>query len=224
MLTFHNDPKIKEKYLTRLRAHAAADEIIKGSYWGNGKGCAVGCTVHSSNHEDYENELGIPHLIAKLEDGIFEGLPNEAAKSFPLTFLESVPVGIDLAAEMVFEKFMLWLLIDGECGVYKLASEQGKIAIKEVARLYERKIEGQLVETDEWKSAYAATYASAADYAAAAYASAAAYAAYAAAAYAAAAATYAASAYAAYAYAAAPQNHRIAQAGKLIELLRKSGE
>lgn len=30
MLAFHNDHRIKEKYLNRVKAHAAADEFIKG--------------------------------------------------------------------------------------------------------------------------------------------------------------------------------------------------
>jgi hypothetical protein len=29
MQAFHNDPKIKAKYLKRVRAHAKADEIVK---------------------------------------------------------------------------------------------------------------------------------------------------------------------------------------------------
>ena len=63
MRAFHNNPAIKEKYLARVRAHAAADEIIKGQYWQNGRGCAVGCTIHSSSHKAYEDELGIPRFL-----------------------------------------------------------------------------------------------------------------------------------------------------------------
>lgn len=40
MLAYHGDAKIKETYLTRVQAHAVADEIIHGHYWENGKGCA----------------------------------------------------------------------------------------------------------------------------------------------------------------------------------------
>ncbi len=43
---FHNNPKVKSKYLARVKAHEKADEIIKGTYWQGGKGCAVGCTIH----------------------------------------------------------------------------------------------------------------------------------------------------------------------------------
>jgi hypothetical protein len=45
LIAFHNDQKIKDKYLARVEAHRKADEIIKGKYWENGKGCAVGCTL-----------------------------------------------------------------------------------------------------------------------------------------------------------------------------------
>ena len=48
MLAFHNDPSIKAEYLSRVAEHAAADQIIHGTYWMDGKGCAVGCTIHGS--------------------------------------------------------------------------------------------------------------------------------------------------------------------------------
>lgn len=97
MKAFHNDPAIKAKYLARVQAHAQADEIIHGVYWQDGKGCALGCTVHSSMHSAYETELGIPQAIARLEDVIFEGLENGEAKRFPDQFLRAIPVGADLS-------------------------------------------------------------------------------------------------------------------------------
>lgn len=89
MKAFHNDPKIKAKYLKRVRAHAKADEIVKGRYWEDGKGCAVGCTIHSSNHSAYETELGIPRILARLEDTLFENLPNVLAKTWPYKDISS---------------------------------------------------------------------------------------------------------------------------------------
>lgn len=64
LIAYHGDPAIKAKYLTRIQAHEAADEIIHGKYWENGKGCAVGCTVHSNSHAAFETELGIPRMLA----------------------------------------------------------------------------------------------------------------------------------------------------------------
>ena len=110
LLAFHGDAAIKKKYLARVRAHAKADQIIKGQYWENGKGCAVGCTVHSDNHGAYQDELGIPEWLARLEDTLFEGLPNGHAAKFPAQFLSSIRVGADL--EPVRWKFALILLAE----------------------------------------------------------------------------------------------------------------
>lgn len=96
MKSFHNNPKIKAKYLRRVNNHFKADQIVKGSYWENGKGCAVGCTIHSDQHKNYETELGVPEWLARLEDTIFEGLPNDLAKTWPGEFLKAIPIGKDL--------------------------------------------------------------------------------------------------------------------------------
>lgn len=108
MLAYHNKPEIKEALLAQLKAHRLADEIIKGVYWENGKGCAVGCTVHSGYHTEYETKLGIPIMLARLEDVIFEGLPNEVAKLWPERFAEAINVGADLS--LVGWEFQYWLL------------------------------------------------------------------------------------------------------------------
>ena len=97
MQAFHNDQAIKDKYLNRVLEHQKTDEIIKGVYWQKGKGCAVGCTIHDSDHSKYETELGIPRWMARLEDRIFEGLPNERAMLWPVEFLNAVNVGSDLS-------------------------------------------------------------------------------------------------------------------------------
>src|SRR3990172_9709817 len=96
MFAYHNSRAIKEKYLARVKAHAQADELIKGVYWENGKGCAVGCTIHSDQHKAYETELGIPVELAYLEDSIFERLPNGESKKWPDRFLSAIRVGADL--------------------------------------------------------------------------------------------------------------------------------
>jgi hypothetical protein len=110
MLSYHSDPAVKSKYLARLEGHAEADEIIKGQYWEAGKGCAVGCTVHGASHDDYERTLGIPRMLAWLEDVIFEGLPNRRAKTWPHEFLSSIEPGKDLSR--VGWQFLHWLLTE----------------------------------------------------------------------------------------------------------------
>ncbi len=232
MQAFHNDVAVKEKYLSRVQDHADADEIVKGQYWENGKGCAIGCTIHGASHTAYEKELGIPRIIARLEDGIFEGLPNAEAKKFPKQFLEAIPVGANLS--WVWPKFAVWMLVDPDCGVIRFArTNEQREAISKVAELYQRQIAGKKIALGDWRAARAyadAAYAAYADAAnAAVYA---AYAAYADAANAAAYAAYAAveaaaDAANAAAYAAveaARGKTRIKQRDKLLKLLSDSCE
>ena len=93
MRAYHNDPAVKAKFVGRMKAHVDADELIRCTYWEDGKGCAVGCTIHSSNHHAYETELGWPEWLAYLEDRIFEGMSRAASRQFPLRLLEAVPTG-----------------------------------------------------------------------------------------------------------------------------------
>lgn len=150
---FHDDPKIKAKYLRRVQAHAAADEILQGyGYWRDGKGCGVGCTIHSGAHRNYETELGIPMWLAYLEDGIFEGLPPERAKTWPAEFLEAIQPGADLC--LVALRFMVWLL----GGVMSHADQRGKIAIQTVIDLYDRVLVGEQIERTAWMEAEATAW------------------------------------------------------------------
>lgn len=134
MKAFHNDLKIKAKYLARVAAHREADQLIKGIYWENGRGCGVGCTIHSADHSLYQTELGIPEWLARVEDTIFEGLPNEQALAWPEQFLSAIRPGADL--EKVNAPFMIYLMervlknFDNE-----KYPEVTKV-IKEVSRLY----------------------------------------------------------------------------------------
>lgn len=110
MKAFVNTEMSKPELLARVRAHAAADEIVKGEYWENGKGCAVGCSIYSSNHSLYEPMFGIPQVLARLEDTIFEGLPLADAKDWPIRFVQSINPGADLG-KVVWE-FLHWLLTE----------------------------------------------------------------------------------------------------------------
>ena len=138
MLAYHNDPSIKARYLARVKAHAEADEIIKGRYWEAGKGCAVGCTIHGSDHLLYETELGIPARLAHLEDHLFERLPNGEAKKWPYLFLDSIQVGADLLT--IWQKWVLWQLGDPQHGVIRYTREKDgtRQAVQRVIDLYQQ--------------------------------------------------------------------------------------
>ena len=157
METFHGDKKIKAKYLKRLKAHAKADEIIQGTGWKNGKGCAVGCTLENYKHRQYEVELGIPEWLAYLEDRIFEGLQKEDAMKFPVQFLSAVPVGIaddamyKLRCDLDYQRLSILLKEqtklhpDDDFGVNK--------ALEEVMRLNQEYVDP---EHEDWSSAWSA--------------------------------------------------------------------
>ncbi len=106
---FDGDPARKAFYLDRIRAHEAADEIIKGRYWRRGKGCAIGCSIHGSSHAEFAAEFGVPESLARLHDAIFEELPNKAAKSWPRRFTEALVPGRDYSC--VHWQFLHWLLL-----------------------------------------------------------------------------------------------------------------
>jgi hypothetical protein len=148
-VAFHGDPAVKLKYLDRVRAHRLADQIVKGQYWENGKGCAVGCTLHSGNHQAYESELGVPAQFAYLQDLLFEHLPIDRARTFPERFLEAIPVGADLYP--AFWKFMLYLLLDDENGL--ITFEKNIDALRQIAVFYERAVDGEEIPMDEYLGA-----------------------------------------------------------------------
>jgi hypothetical protein len=111
MLAYHSNPTIKADILAQLERHRRADALVQGyEYWEDGKGCAVGCTLHSGNHMEYESRFGIPVMIARLEDCIFEGLPAEQARQWPERLMSAIEPGSDLSR--VGWKFLHWLFTD----------------------------------------------------------------------------------------------------------------
>lgn len=124
------------------------------------------CTLEKYEHEAYEKELGIPRILARLEDGIFEKLPQENAMAWPEKFLDCIPVGVDLS--LVWPKFAVWLLADSESGIIKYAkNEKTKASILRVSDLYQSQIDGHIVSVEDWRRSRASASASAASYAAA---------------------------------------------------------
>ena len=223
MLAFNNDLQLKTDLLKQIILHREQDRIVSGSYGNfsdeNFKGCAVGCSLHSygiikgikidtAKHSNYEL-FGIPRVLARLEDSIFESLPEKQQQLWPKQFMSAINVGADLST--VWPQFAVWLLVDKKWGIIKYAkNEQHKKAIQKVAELYKNGGTKQ-----EFINAADAAYAYADAYDA--------YAAYAAARVTAAASATAASA-AAYASAAASATGkykaRVAQSRKFISLLK----
>jgi len=155
---FHNKQDNKQKILTQLESHYKADEIIKGTYWEEGKGCAVGCTVHSDNHKCYETELGIPEWLARLEDYLFENLPNKKAKEFPLKFIQSIPVGFENWTK-IYHKLCVYLLTD----IIKTEKDEKVIhAVEDIVTLHAKAAKGEIesnlsaARSAAWSAAWSA--------------------------------------------------------------------
>jgi hypothetical protein len=154
MKAFHSDPAIKERYLDRVKAHRAADELIRGEGWDGHRGCAIGCTLEAYDHSRYPIELGIPEQLAYLEDWLFERLARADAMAWPERVLSSIHVGADLSR--VWPEFAIWMLTDPEHGVSQYAVDGGtRAAIAGVADLYRRTDD---VSQDEWAAAREAAW------------------------------------------------------------------
>ena len=175
MLSYLDDKKLKTDFVKEIKWHQDQDKLIKGTYAegsnGDFRGCAVGCSIHSlnrlkhkkystSNHAIYETELGLPEWLARLEDTIFEGLPNKEAMQWPLQFSKAIPVGVDL--EPVKWQFCAYLMKENIDRVLKLdisdkLKEQVVKAIRGVLSVHENAI-----KTGEWDKSAARSAESAA--------------------------------------------------------------
>lgn len=88
--------EIKEKYVERATMHQKAGDFEKNHYWDGTKGCAVGCLAHDKDnpHETLAKELDTPEWVFRCTDTIFEGLPLEESKKWPVDFIKALPVGL----------------------------------------------------------------------------------------------------------------------------------
>ncbi len=172
MKAFTNTPITKEKFIQHLKKHQEMDAFEKGHY-GQGfemgdekfKGCAVGCSLRSvalelgieistKDHSLYEKYLGIPRWLAHVEDKVFEDLPLEKSKNWPLEFAKAVKVGADL--DKVKVPFLIFVLESCLEYVQGENHHKQKEVIKEVINLYKRK---DKVGAREWEKAVVVAYA-----------------------------------------------------------------
>ena len=113
---FTNTTVTKQQLLTSLKQHREADRLIKATYWDEieGKGCAVGCSLHDfAEGQEYEHSLypslfGIPEQLAFIEDAIYEDLPTTQAVLWPERFINAITIGQELST--IHIHFALWIL------------------------------------------------------------------------------------------------------------------
>ena len=72
--------------------HIAADAVIQGTYWNaeTQRGCFIGCLAHSSSAAALEAAYGIPVMLTRIAESIFEALPADEAQDFFAAFPAAV--------------------------------------------------------------------------------------------------------------------------------------
>ena len=155
-MSFFGSQCLRDAVVERVREHQRLDQIAQQVYWDGSKGCAIGCVLHSGNHLAFEQQLGLPVFLAYMDEHIFEKLPLEEAKGWPLRFIEAVPVGVDL--ELVSPRFMHWLLSDPD-GVRQYADARTVPIMDTLVAMYARRIEGIPFDVDAARDAVAAAWA-----------------------------------------------------------------
>jgi hypothetical protein len=162
MTTYHNDQSIKDKYITRVRLHREADELIQGTGWEDGKGCAVGCTLENYSHARYPIELGLPEWLAFLEDHIFEALAPEEAQKWPEQFLQAIPVGVsDRSMDVLRDRFQIFWLTRQKSQIDCAKYTQVAKAIDDTIALLQSAINGEEPESAAWSAGRSAAWSAA---------------------------------------------------------------
>ncbi len=107
--TYKGDIELKKYMVKEAVAHRKSDELVKGTYGdisaGAWKGCAVGCAIKSLNaklgtnhstadHSFLEEQSLYPEWLARLQDTLFEGLPEKESQQWPERFTKAIPVGV----------------------------------------------------------------------------------------------------------------------------------
>ena len=68
----------------QVAAHVAADSIAQGIYWDEDskRGCFIGCLAHANDPKINEQTYGLPVMVQRIAESIFEALPADEAKTF----------------------------------------------------------------------------------------------------------------------------------------------
>ena len=76
--------KNTDKLRQEVAAHVAADSIVQGTYWDaiSQSGCFIGCLARNNNPELNETAYGLPVMVQRIAENIFEALPADEAKKF----------------------------------------------------------------------------------------------------------------------------------------------
>lgn len=84
--------KNTDKLRQEVAAHVAADSIVQGIYWDAEykRGCFIGCLGRSQDPTINEVTYGLPVMVQRIAESIFESLPANEAKAFFATLPDAV--------------------------------------------------------------------------------------------------------------------------------------
>ena len=76
--------KNTDKLRSEVAAHVSADSIVQGIYWDaeNERGCFIGCLGRSEDPTINEVTYGLPVMLQRIAESIFESLPANEARAF----------------------------------------------------------------------------------------------------------------------------------------------
>ena len=112
MKTFPDPRLTAADFAAGMRAHAEADNLIRGTYGdtcsGRFRGCAVGCNIDVVNaslgveiergkHEALGEAIGVPAELLYFQDALFEGLQGDASSKFAVAFASALRDGQGLS-------------------------------------------------------------------------------------------------------------------------------
>lgn len=112
MKTFPDPRLTAADFAAGMRAHAKADDLIRGTYGdtdsGRFRGCAVGCNIEvvttrlgveieRGDHETLGETIGVPAELLYLQDALFEGLQGDASSQLAVAFANALRDGQDLS-------------------------------------------------------------------------------------------------------------------------------
>jgi hypothetical protein len=130
MIAFHNDEKLKKKYIEIVEQHAnnVADNAA----------LMAEISQYQLEHCKNEEALGIPSEIVLLKKLIIEMIPCRYSEVYTLNFLGSIPIGKYL--KDVHLNFSLRILTDKEKGVVNFTKEES--LVRSTIKLIENRLSG----------------------------------------------------------------------------------
>lgn len=156
---------VLEQLIPLADAHREADQYRARYYWrgnGDGTGCAVGCSIHDAvklgilpdgtdhgDHQAVSRATGMPEMLWRLADHIFEGLDSDSRPAWTPRFLRSASkcTNFEHVPSRIMARFAERLAEDA-------IRDDVKQVCQKVAALWRRRAAGEDPPDSEWGAAW----------------------------------------------------------------------